>query len=259
MMTGVNGNVGSPFNRRQTSMPSSLGIITSRSTRSGCVSCATVSASSPSPAVTTSCPSCTRRAWMMRTFVALSSTTRMRAGFLTGAQYSPRTACYPFAGVAEPVSDAGRLHATTDADPDRYTGEAGRFANLLLRRTPLGGLVRTVAAWPVSVHRKLLTAFLVVTVLFVAMGLMSIRTIGEMSKQTTALDRAHERVHWTQDMEHALAMQMHFTARAIVGDDTSISSILRENNRFNDTVARIANAAPSDEREIIQRIGTAQD
>ena len=160
--------------------------------------------------------------------------------------------------MAEPVS--GGLHATTDADPDRYTGEAGRVTNLLLRRTPLGVLVRTVAAWPVSVHRKLLTAFLVVTVLFVAMGLMSIRTIGAMSKQTTALDRAHERVHWTQDMEHALAMQMHFTARAIVGgDDTSISSILRENNRFNDTVARIANAAPSDEREIIQRIGAAQD
>ena len=163
--------------------------------------------------------------------------------------------------MAEPVSDLGGLPATTAADPDRYTGEAGRFANLLLRRTPLGVLVRTVAAWPVSVHRKLLTAFLVVTILFVAMGLMSIRTIGEMAKQTTALDRAHERVHWTQDMEHALAMQMHFTARAIVdrGDDTSISSILRENNRFNDTVARIANAAPSDEREIIQRIGAAQD
>src|SRR5574341_108504 len=54
-------------------------------------------------------------------------------------------------------------------------------------------------------------------------------------------------------------MQMSYTAMALIlRDEATISSILRENNRLNNGLAEIENAAPSEEREIIQRIRTAQ-
>jgi len=169
--------------------------------------------------------------------------------------------------VAESGSDARGVGAVAEHGREGTLGDhvpvvdaRSPFADLLLRKTPLGALVRGVAAWPASVHRKLLVSFLVVTVLFIAMGVVSLRTISAMSGQAHALDSAHERVHWSQEMEHALAMQMHFTALALVArDDATIARILRENNRFNDTLARIERAAPDDERLLIQRIRTQQE
>ena len=53
---------------------------------------------------------------------------------------------------------------------------------------------------------------------------------------------------------------MNFTAMALVlRDEGTVARILRENNRFNDTLARIEGAAPPDERTLIQQIRTAQD
>jgi hypothetical protein len=61
-------------------------------------------------------------------------------------------------------------------------------------------------------------------------------------------------------IEHALALQMHYTAMALVRhEDAAVARILRENNRFNDTLARIEVAAPPDERALIQQIRSAQD
>jgi signal transduction histidine kinase len=54
-------------------------------------------------------------------------------------------------------------------------------------------------------------------------------------------------------------MQMSYTAMALIlRDEATIGSILRENNRLNSGLAEIEDAAPPEEREIIQRIRTAQ-
>ena len=82
-MIGMKGSDGFARSRRQTSNPSSLGIITSSRMRSGCVSCAAASASSPSAAVTMSYPLAARRICKMWTFVGVSSTIRIRGGVLT--------------------------------------------------------------------------------------------------------------------------------------------------------------------------------
>ena len=61
-----------------------------------------------------------------------------------------------------------------------------------------------------------------------------------MGRHIRSLDEAHERVHWSQQIQHALALQMHYTAMALVRqDEAAVAQILRENNRFNDTLARI--------------------
>ena len=138
---------------------------------------------------------------------------------------------------------------------------AGRSVDtLLLAWSPLGRLVRWVAGIRAPVRAKLLCAFLLIAGLLIAVGIVSLQTLAAMGRHTRALDEAHERVHWSQQMEHALALQMHFTAMALVlKDEAAIGRILRENNRFNDTLARIEGAAPPDERTLIQQIRAAQD
>ena len=131
---------------------------------------------------------------------------------------------------------------------------------MALLSSPLGILVRAVARIRASVHVKLLAGFLLITLLFIAMTAVSLRTVAETARQTNLLDEAHERVGWSRQIEHALAMQMHFTSMALLSQGAEpVSLILRENNRFNDTLARLETAAPAEERALIQSIRGAQD
>jgi signal transduction histidine kinase len=138
-------------------------------------------------------------------------------------------------------------------------GRGERIARLVLTRSPLGTLVQWVAGIPASVHAKLLGAFLLVALLFVVMGGMSLQTVAKMSRQTRLIDQGHERVDWAHQIRHTLAMQSHFTALALLlRDEDTIGRILRENNQFNNTLARIEAVAPPEERELIQQIRAGQ-
>jgi signal transduction histidine kinase len=135
-----------------------------------------------------------------------------------------------------------------------------KIAHVLLTRTLLGNLVRWVASIKTSVHAKLFWGYMLVTLLFLVMGWMSLQTIASMSAQSQLLDQAHERVHWSQEIQHALALQMNFTAMALLlRDETTIANILRENNRFSNTLARLEEFARPEERELMQRIRAAQE
>src|SRR5262247_3205490 len=128
-----------------------------------------------------------------------------------------------------------------------------------LDRTPLGKLVHWVAGIKISVHAKLVTGFMLVTLLVVAMGWFSLQAIIRMSHQATLLDEAHKRVEWSRQIQHALALQMNFTAMALLArDEETVEKILRENNRFNNILALIAEAAVPEEQNVIQRIRVAQ-
>ncbi|MGH7367823.1 MAG: ATP-binding protein [Candidatus Rokuibacteriota bacterium] len=130
----------------------------------------------------------------------------------------------------------------------------------LLTRTPLGRLVGWVARVPASVHTKLLAAFLVITVLFIAMAGISLGTIARTAQQSRSMYEAHERVAWSQQIDQALARQMHFTALALVlQDEASVARILRQNNRFNATLARREAVGTEEERHLIQQIRGRQD
>jgi signal transduction histidine kinase len=150
--------------------------------------------------------------------------------------------------------------SSASAAPPRADTLSDRLRRGLLVRTPLGGLVRWVARVPVSVHTKLLTAFLLVTALFFAMGAVSFRIITGIARQSVLLDEAHGRIDSSRQIEHALAMQLNFTAMALLlRDENTIANVLRENNRFNTTLAQIEEAAPPEERDIIGRIRLHQD
>jgi signal transduction histidine kinase len=139
------------------------------------------------------------------------------------------------------------------------TGWDERVALFLLTRSPLGTFVRWIATIKASVHAKLLASFLLVSLLFIGLGIMSLQTITKMLSQGQLLDEVHERVHWSQEIQHALALQMNFTAMALLlREETIVEKILRENNRFSDTLARLEKAAQPEEVQLIQRIRVAQ-
>jgi hypothetical protein len=86
-------------------------------------------------------------------------------------------------------------------------GLGERMAHRLLTRSPLGLLARWVAGIQVSVHAKLLSAFLLVVLLFIAMGALSLQTIARMSRQSQLLHQAPERLGLSRQIEHTLAIQ----------------------------------------------------
>jgi signal transduction histidine kinase len=133
------------------------------------------------------------------------------------------------------------------------------LAALVQSRTPLRAAVRWVAGIRASVHTKLLAAFLIVTLLFITTMVVSLVTIVSTTQQTQLLDEVHEQVSWAQQSEHALARQMHFTDLALLSqDEVAISKILRENNRFNDRLAKLE-AAGIAEQGLIEQIRMSQD
>jgi signal transduction histidine kinase len=166
--------------------------------------------------------------------------------------------------VASPGNSV--LSLTKDTSPDGILTSAPlsngwdvKIAYFFLKRTPLGKLVRWVARINYSVHVKLVSGFFVVILLFIAMGALSLQAITGVSHQSTLIDEAHKRIEWSRQMQHALALQMNFTAMALLlRDENTVERILRENNRFNNTLALISEAAVPEEQDIIRRIRVAQ-
>ena len=156
---------------------------------------------------------------------------------------------------AEKVTPANETYAGGST----ATGWGIRLAYFLLDRTALGWLVRQVAAIQASVHAKLITAFLIVTFLVVAMGALSLQVINQTAQQSLLLDEAHKSVEWSRQIQHELALQMNFTAMALLlKDEATVAKILRANNRFNNYLALIAEAASADEQGVIDQIRAAQ-
>ncbi|HTP47194.1 MAG TPA: ATP-binding protein [Casimicrobiaceae bacterium] len=137
--------------------------------------------------------------------------------------------------------------------------EIEQLAALVQSHTPVRRLVRWVAGIRASVHTKLLAAFLVVTLLFITMAVVSLLTLVRTTRLAQSLDDAHEQVSWAQQSEQALARQMHYTDLALLSqDETAIGKILRENNRFNDMLAKLE-AAGSAEKGLLEQIRSSQD
>ena len=162
--------------------------------------------------------------------------------------YKERAAVSDVPSSLENLSSAGDPEIRLEQLAERVHG-----------RTPLRFLVRWVAGIRASVHTKLLAAFLVVTLLFIAMALVSLQTLVSATRQSQQLDDAHELVSLAQQGEHALARQMHYTDLALLSqDEVAISKILRENNRFNDRLAKVESAGTADPA-LVEQIRSSQD
>ena len=120
--------------------------------------------------------------------------------------------------------------------------------------------MRWVAGIRASVHTKLLGGFLTVTVLFILMAVVSLEALLSTTRQSRLLYQAHERVGWSQQIEHALARQLHFTTLALLSrDEATIAKILRENNRFNSMLSKLEAEATAEQQGLIEQLRSSQE
>jgi hypothetical protein len=104
-----------------------------------------------------------------------------------------------------------------------------------------------------------MSAFLIVTLLFIAMAFVNVRTALGTATQSRQLDEAHQRVAWSQQIEQALARQMHFSVLALLSqDEAAIGKILRENNLFNETLAKLDAAGLREQHGLVRHRRAAQ-
>src|SRR4029078_2247521 len=83
--------------------------------------------------------------------------------------------------------------------------------------------------------------------LFIAVSLFSLQTLVNATQQSRQLDEAHELGSLAQQSERALPRQMHYTDVALLSqDEAAIARILRENNQFNDRLAKLESAGNAD-------------
>jgi len=105
-----------------------------------------------------------------------------------------------------------------------------------------------------------MAAFGIVTVLFVAMAGFGVYTVLKTTQQAKLLDEAHQRVGWSQEVEQALARQMQFSVLALLSkDEAAIARILRENNRFNELLARLDAVEKAEQHGLVEKIRVSQD
>jgi signal transduction histidine kinase len=184
----------------------------------------------------------------------------MRGGVLTVNSPNTKTVAASrwFYKAARPARAALKRFFFVPTEPWKIKLE--RLVTQVLDRSPVGWLVGWVARVRASVHTKLLFAFLIITLLFIAMAVASLLILVNTTEQSRLLDQAHERVSWSQQSQHALARQMHFTALALLSkDETAIRRILRENNRFNESLAKLDTAATAGQKGLIDQIRSSQD
>jgi signal transduction histidine kinase len=146
-------------------------------------------------------------------------------------------------------------HADRPDSLPEAPGFGERFARLLLTRSPLGALVRRVARLRASVHAKLLGAFLLIALLLIAMAVLSLQAINSVARQSRLLDQGYQRVEASRQIAHTVGAQMNFIRNAVLlRDEATIESIIRESDRFGNTLAVLDRTAAAEEKQAIQRI-----
>ena len=156
--------------------------------------------------------------------------------------------------------EMARPTGPTDRAGETRVGPGERIARVLLARSPLGALVRRIARVRASVHAKLLGAFLLISLLLVAVAAMSLQTIRTVSRHGRLLDQAHERVDASRNVEQAVGVRINVMRNALVLQDRpTIEGLLRRDNRFTDTLAGLEDVASASERETIDQIRSAEN
>ncbi len=105
---------------------------------------------------------------------------------------------------------------------------------------PLPPLVDMVAAIPGSVHRKLLSGFLVSAVLLIGMAGFSVIIIDRLDQRSQDISRLQEKIDDTQQMLYAVTAQSHYRAMAFLTHDNSFNDKVTNQKRiFSQLLSRV--------------------
>ena len=119
--------------------------------------------------------------------------------------------------------------------------------------------VDAVARIKCSVHTKLLTGFLVGTILLVGMAALSLLVIGRMNQRVVDLNRLDAKSTRAHEMLYDITLQSHYRAMALLTrDDKYNASVAETKAAFRNLLAASERADPS-ERAFYENVRTVDD
>src|SRR5882724_6751729 len=114
-------------------------------------------------------------------------------------------------------------------------------------------LIRLVSRAPLSVHGKLLAAFLAIVVLLVILGAVGLRAISDVNRRAEDLVKLQRKIAAYRQLQHDTTAQLYSVSAALlVPNDGTLEATLRQLNQFGYDLDRLQFVA-KDEVELLGR------
>jgi signal transduction histidine kinase len=115
-------------------------------------------------------------------------------------------------------------------------------------------LVGLVARLPVTVHVKLLAAFLAIALLLIIVGAVGLQRLSTVNRRAEDLVQLHRKIAAYRQLQHDTTAQLYSVAAALlVPDDQTLDATLRQLNQFGYDLDRLRFVA-RDEVELLGRV-----
>src|SRR5437870_3632726 len=115
-------------------------------------------------------------------------------------------------------------------------------------------LIRLVSRAPLSVHGKLLAAFLAIVVLLVIVGAVGLRALTDVNRRAEDLVKLQRKIAAYRQLQHDTTGQLYSVASALqVPDARTLEATLRQLNQFGYDLDRLEFVA-KDEVELLRRV-----
>ncbi len=115
-------------------------------------------------------------------------------------------------------------------------------------------LVGLVARLPVTVHAKLLAAFLAIALLLIIVGAVGLQTLSTVNRRAEDLVQLHRKIAAYRQLQHDTTRQLYTVAAALlVPDDRTLDVTLRQLNQFGYNLDRLQFVA-RDEVELLGQV-----
>jgi signal transduction histidine kinase len=115
-------------------------------------------------------------------------------------------------------------------------------------------LVRLVARVPVTVHTKLLAAFLAIAVLLIIVGAVGLQALGTVDQRAEDLIELQRKIAAYRQLQHDTTAQLYrVTSALLVPDDRTLDALLRQLSQFGYDLDRLQFVA-KDEVELLGQV-----
>ena len=115
-------------------------------------------------------------------------------------------------------------------------------------------LVGLIARMPVTVHAKLLAAFLAIVVLLITVGAVGLQTLSAVNRRAENLVQLQRKIAAYRQLQHDTTSQLYSVSSALlVPDERTLEATLRQLNQFGYDLDRLQFVA-KDEVELLSRV-----
>ena len=116
-------------------------------------------------------------------------------------------------------------------------------------------LPRRVARLPISIHTKLLAAFLAMVILLVVMGSVSLATLNGANRRTEELVKLQRNITVYRQLQHDTTAQLYNIASALlVPTDSVLEQTVRQLQQFAYDVDRLQYVVAKDDAEVVRNV-----